>query len=238
LARIVYATDLHGNINLYRAAGEAAVRTQADALIFGGDLCPGTPSATSLRLPIEQPEFLLHRLSHYLEDWKDTQPNLRIFAIPGNDDCQTVLPALEELEMNGLIENLHQEPRSLDGYTLVGLACVPPTPFQLKDFERWDEAPEPDSNSHNYRCVVGTPRGFKAVDDFKSYLDSLPSLAEELKRLPVSDPGHTVAVIHAPPFRRPPHRQQSGAELDRKEPAAPYAARPHPREPQAFRNFL
>jgi len=200
MSLIVYTSDLHGNLDLYRAAGEAAVRTRADALIFGGDLCPGAPTAASQRLPIEQAEFLLYRLSPLLGEWKHAHPQLRIFAIPGNDDCQTILPALEELEMNDLIENLHQETRTLGGYTLVGLSYVPPTPFQLKDFERWDIAPETYPDSHSYKCIMGTPRGLMVIEDFRSYLDSLPTIEQELRRLPVADPAHTVAVIHTPPF--------------------------------------
>ena len=197
---IVYTSDLHGVLGLYRAAGEAAVRTRADALIFGGDLCPGTPSGASRRLPIEQPEFILHRLSRLFGAWKEAHPTLRIFVIPGNDDCQTVLPALKQLETSHLIENLHQETRTLGSYTLMGLSFVPPTPFQLKDFERWDEAPDPDSDSYSYRCMMGTPRGFKVISDFRSYLDSLPSIKQELDRFTVKDPENTVAVIHTPPF--------------------------------------
>jgi uncharacterized protein len=200
LARLVYTSDLHGDLDLYRAAGGAAVRTRADALIFGGDLCPGAPTGASRRLPIEQPEFLLHQLSPLLDEWKQAHPGLRIFAIPGNDDCQTVLPALQELEMNDLIENLHQETRKLGAYTLMGLSYVPPTPFQLKDFERWDVVPEADSDSYSYRCIMGSPRGFMVVEDFRSYLDSFPSIAQELRVLPIADPAHTVAVVHAPPF--------------------------------------
>ena len=200
MTRIVYTADLHGDLDLYRAAGEAAVRQHADALIFGGDLCPGTPSGSAPRLPIDQPEFLLCQLSPLLGDWKRAHPALRVFAIPGNDDCQTILPALEELEMNELIQNLHQESRTLGEYTLVGLSFVPPTPFHLKDFERWDGRRSPDPDAYSYRCVVGTPRGFMVIEDFEAYLNSLPTLDQELKRLPVPDPSHTVAVIHTPPF--------------------------------------
>jgi len=200
LPTVVYTSDLHGNLDLYRAAGEAAVRARAEALIFGGDLCPGTPSGASRRLPIEQPEFILQRLSPLFETWKEAHPGLRIFAIPGNDDCQTVLPALEELEKRNLAENLHQTTRSLGPYALMGLAYVPPTPFQLKDFERWDDGPERNSNSYSYRCFMGTPRGFKAIDSFQSYLDSVPSIKHELQRLRIRDPEHTAAVIHTPPF--------------------------------------
>jgi uncharacterized protein len=198
--RLVYTSDLHGILDLYRAAGNAAVRTRADALIFGGDLCPGTPGGEARRMPVEQPEFLLHRVSHLLDMWKDAHPALRIFAIPGNDDCQTILPALEELETGGLLENLHRGTRKLGPYTLMGLSYVPPTPFHLKDFERWDDAPEPDSNSYSYRCLRGTPRGFAVIEDFQSYLDSFPSISQELEQFKIKDPAQTIAVIHTPPF--------------------------------------
>ncbi len=200
MTRLVYTSDLHGDLGLYRSAGEAAVRLRADALILGGDLCPGTPSGSSLRLPLQQPEFLLYQLSPLLDEWKQAHPMLRVFAIPGNDDCQTILPALEELEMNGLVENLHQEARTLGVYTLVGLSFVPPTPFHLKDFERRDGERGADGEAYTYRCILGTPRGFLVIENFEAYLDSLPSLEEELRRLPVDDPAHTVAVVHAPPF--------------------------------------
>lgn len=199
LTCLVYTCDVHGDLEIYRAAGAAAVERRADALIFGGDLCPGTPTGGSTRLPIDQADFILHKLSPLLGEWKQAHPGLRIFAIPGNDDCQTVLPALEEIGMNDLIENLHQETRTLNGYTLVGLSYVPPTPFHLKDFERWDEAPETGSDAYSYQCLQGTPHGLMPIEDFQAYLDSLPSIAQELRPLPVVDPAHTVAVIHTPP---------------------------------------
>ena len=148
--------------------------------------------------------------------------------------------------MNDLIENLHQETRTLGAYTLMGLSFVPPTPFHLKDFERWDDAPEPDSDSYSYRCIMGTPRGFMVIEDFRSYLDSLPSIEQELRRLPVKDPEHTVAVIHTPPFNTHCDVLFDGRHigskavrnLDREKPALLDAARAHPRKPQTFRNLF
>jgi Icc-related predicted phosphoesterase len=122
MTRLVYATDLHCNLELYGAAGEAALRLAADAVVFGGDLCPGTPRASSAHLPQAQPEFLLREVGPMLEAWKQAQPTLRVLAIPGNDDCQTILPALDDLERKGLVENLHQRAAGLGPYTLVGLA--------------------------------------------------------------------------------------------------------------------
>ena len=198
--RLIYTSDLHGDPELYRAVGEAALRTSARAVVLGGDLCPGTPSASSIHLPRSQPEFLLKEVSPMIENWKRDHPALRVFAIPGNDDCQTILAALNELEQKGLVENLHQRALRLDSYTLVGLSFVPPTPFSIKDFERRDSKGDSAREPQISRSVVGTPGGFREVEDFDRYLESLPSLEEELEALTLDDPSRTVAVIHCPPF--------------------------------------
>ena len=197
--QLVYTSDLHGNLDLYQAAGEAALRRRANALVFGGDLCPGTPSAAATHLTHAQPEFLLQRLAPLLERWKQALPTLRMFAIPGNDDCQTILPVLAELEAGGLLENLHQSAKSLGPYTLCGLAFVPPTPFSIKDFERWDWAGESLGEPQIARPVLSTSHGFETVPDFIRYLNSLPTLEEELDRLPINEPVRTVLVAHSPP---------------------------------------
>ena len=201
LARIIYTSDLHGRLQLYKAAGEAVLRLEADAVVFGGDLCPGTPSASSIHLPQAQPEFLLRELSPMLQAWRRARPALRIFAIPGNDDCQTILPALAQLERAGLLENLHQRSARLGNYTLVGLAFVPPTPFAIKDFERRDHAGATPRLARVGPCVLGTSLGFEVLQDFETYLDSHPTIEEELNLLPIGEPQRTIGVIHCPPYR-------------------------------------
>lgn len=200
MLRLVYTSDLHGHLDLYRAAGEAALRMRADAVVLGGDLCPGTPSASATHLPAAQPEFLLEEVAPLVESWQRAQPGLRVFAIPGNDDCQTILPALEELEARGLVENLHCARKDLGAYALVGLSFVPPTPFSIKDFERRDEPGTALREPQFARSVVSTPRGFRLLENFQAYLEALPSVEEELAHLPITDAARTIAVIHGPPF--------------------------------------
>jgi Icc-related predicted phosphoesterase len=199
--RIVYSSDMHGELDLYRAAGAGAAARQADALIFGGDLCPGTPSASAAYLPRSQPEFLRNKLAPLLAEWRREQPRLRVFAIPGNDDCQTILPLLDELGSQGLIENLHQRAGTLGDFSLVGLAFVPPTPFSIKDFERRDLPGDTLQEPQLARAVLGRARGFEPIEDFEAYLHTVPTLQEELERLPDTDPARTVAVIHCPPYQ-------------------------------------
>ena len=201
MARLVYTSDLHGNLELYRAVGEAARRFRAHAVVLGGDLCPGTPSASSTHLPQAHPEFLHRDLGPMIEGWKRTQPDLRVFAIPGNDDCQTTLPALDELEKRQILQNLHRKTAALGPHLLMGLSFVPPTPFSIKDFERRDSAHAARRQPQVFRCVVSTPHGFQTLEDFEAYLDSHPRIEDELNRLPDSDPARTIAVIHCPPYQ-------------------------------------
>ncbi len=202
MAYLVYTSDVHGDLELYRAAGEVALRRQADAVVIGGDLCPGTPSALDVHLPWAQPEFLLSQIGPLVESWKQMRSALRVFVIPGNDDCQTVLPALNQLQERGLVEDLHLKAVPLGAYTFVGLSFVPPTPFSIKDFERLDgSSGDGPCEPQISRCVIGTPRGFQAVEDFQAYLTSRPTIEEELDRLPGGDPERTIAVVHCPPFR-------------------------------------
>jgi len=200
MARLIYTSDLHGHLALYRAAGEAALAAQADAVIIGGDLCPGTPSSSRVDLPESQPEFLLREVGPLVAGWKRSRPALRVFAIPGNDDCATITPALSQLEQMGLVEDLHQKSAQLGALTLVGLAFVPPTPFSFKDFERRDTAEDSGPYPSLARCVVATEKGFEEIEDFAAYLNALPTIEEELARLPAFAPEHTIAVIHCPPY--------------------------------------
>jgi Icc-related predicted phosphoesterase len=200
MARLVYTSDAHGDLELYRAAGEAALNTKADALIFGGDLCPGTPSPRHIDLPQSQPAFLLEQLAPLVEEWKNNLPAMATCVIPGNDDCGTILAALEEMETRKLLVNLHQKKVALHNFELIGLAFVPPTPFSFKDFERRDTPQSPGMEPQLARPVLATADGFKTIEDFDAYLDSQPTIEEELGRLNPERPRKTVAVMHAPPF--------------------------------------
>ncbi|MGA2630297.1 MAG: metallophosphoesterase [Terriglobia bacterium] len=200
MARLVYTSDVHGDLELYRAAGEAALTAKADALIFGGDLCPGTPSPRHIDLPQSQPAFLLEQLAPLVEEWKSKLPTMAACVIPGNDDCGTILAALEEMENRKLLVNLHQKKVALDDFELIGLAFVPPTPFSFKDFERRDTPQSRRPEPQLARPVLATAEGFKTLEDFDAYLDAQPTIEEELSRLNPERPGKTVAVMHSPPF--------------------------------------
>ena len=62
----------------------------------------------------------------------------RVFVILGNDDPRTQEEEILQVARTGLWEYVHGRQAVLDDYTVYGYACVPPTPFMLKDWERYD----------------------------------------------------------------------------------------------------
>ncbi len=132
-----FATDLHGRTARYGKLFAAIAAERPAAVFLGGDLLPSGAS------PPAEPHFhdFLHdymipefaRLRYSLGD---AYPS--VFLILGNDD-----PRYEEESFCAdaaaeLWQYIHQRKASLGDLAVYGYAYVPPTPFLLKDWERYD----------------------------------------------------------------------------------------------------
>lgn len=194
MPRIVYASDLHASIPHYEKLFETALQVEADAVVLGGDLLPDDLSGTGLaRTQISWVEQVLAPL---LVRYR-VRGGQRVIAIAGNHD--TVL-GMEALSRTAIVDVIHGRAVELGHWTFVGCPHTPPTPFIVKDFERRDDPgsprePQPD------RAWVSGPEGMvvTAPDD---HFRRLPSLTEELNRLPFAE-GRTAVVAHCPPWETP-----------------------------------
>lgn len=133
----LFASDLHGDFGRYRRLFAEVERRRPAVLFLGGDLLPGLaalagPSSSEGFLE----GFLLPGLETLGRRMGEAFP--RVFVILGNDDPRAVEPTLLEADQRGLLAYLHRRRRDLYGTAVYGYACVPPTPFLLKDWERYD----------------------------------------------------------------------------------------------------
>ena len=220
--RLVYAADLHGDIDSYRSLLDLAVATDARAAIVGGDLLPhAIKLGTALQT---QRDFIAEQL-HPLLAWFHAQhPEIAVYLLPGNDDWAGAIMDLDQLEEAGLAFPLHERVYRIsttdhrppttefnevvggrssvvgDGLWLAGYACVPLTPFSIKDYERRDDGPLPPfSFGMAYTSWSGEIQPAKAAT-----IVAQPSIAEALASLAEqSDPQHTIYVCHTPPFNTP-----------------------------------
>jgi Icc-related predicted phosphoesterase len=119
-----------------------AIETRADSIIIGGDIAPiGFGDSGLIN---GQRHFLEKRLPKFLLSIKKKLPNSRIFLMMGNDDCATNLDVLEKNDPN-IFHIIHWKRLKLtEEFDIVGYSFVPITPFDLKDWEKYDlsEIPE------------------------------------------------------------------------------------------------
>jgi Icc-related predicted phosphoesterase len=193
---LVYTADLHGNIAGYRQLLELAVQHNAQAVIVGGDLLPhNIKIATAIQ---NQRTFIETTLRLLLIDFHTAHPEIAVYLLPGNDDWAAAIAALDDLEQEGLVHPLHQRVFALtDDLWLAGYACVPITPFSIKDYERHDGGDLPSySFAMAYTSAGGQPEKASVATMLRQ-----PTIAEDLDTLArQSNPARTIYVSHAPPY--------------------------------------
>lgn len=192
--RCLFASDLHGRTDRYRELFAAVERERPAALLLGGDLLPGGALAHAGAEHKGGDFFdavLGPRLEQLREQLGDAYP--RVLAILGNDDPRSAEASLERLAARGLLEHVHGRRAVLGGFPVYGYACVPPTPFLLKDWERYDVSryvePGCVSPEEGWRTVPGQANRIR----FGTIARDLASLAGD------DDLASAVFLFHAPP---------------------------------------
>jgi uncharacterized protein len=190
----LFVSDLHGKISRYEKLFLFIEKQVPKAVFIGGDILPSS-IMHSFRAGDNKPEFV----SDYLAaKFGALQKKLglnypRIFIIMGNDDPKIEEEALIEYDKKGLWEYIHGKVVDFEQYQVMGYSYVPPTPFLLKDWERYDV----DENIQPL-CVhpsVGFHTTNQEAENPKATIrDDLRNISSELK------PGKTICLFHSPPY--------------------------------------
>jgi len=187
--RWLCASDLHGRADRYAALWAAVESMRPEAVLLAGDLLPGGPGAAAERFV----ETVFRAGVWELRARLGTAAPA-VALVLGNDDERRFEAAVEAGEREGLWLYLHQRRAEVGGLTVAGYGCVPPTPFLLKDFERYDVsryvAPGAVSPEAGRRTVPARP------DDVR-----FGTIQGDLARLVAGlDPDATVLLCHCPPY--------------------------------------
>jgi Icc-related predicted phosphoesterase len=189
-----FVSDLHGRSGRYRRLFEAIRERRPEVVLLGGDLFPG---GSGMRLLSQadadfEEEILFSGLSGLRRELGGGYP--RILAIPGNDDGRAGEEALAEGERRGLLSLIHQKCVPVRDWTVMGYAFVPPTPFLLKDFERYDVSRYVDPGAvPPEEGVHSAPADADAIQ--------AATIREDLARLaPAVDRSRLIGLFHAPPY--------------------------------------
>ncbi len=191
MTRCIFVTDLHGNPGRYDKFFRIILSEKPDAVFMGGDLLPHAWHAA------DEGSFIVSCLEKELarvrDALKDSYP--RIFAILGNDDGRYEEGEMERGASAGIWEYAHNRTFALDRWRVYGYSYVPPTPFRLKDWERYDVSRYVDPG------CISPEEGIRSVpvpDDESRYStirNDLETLAGE------GEMSDAVFLFHSPPHK-------------------------------------
>lgn len=133
-----FATDLHGHTDRYDKLLASIVRDRPTAVFLGGDLFPRCSTLSAIQS--EQANFVHDYLVPTFTRARDSLglDYPEIFVILGNDDPRCEEKGFVAASADSLWHYVHQQKFLFGAFPINGLAYVPPTPFLLKDWERYD----------------------------------------------------------------------------------------------------
>jgi Icc-related predicted phosphoesterase len=185
-----FVSDLHGRADRYRKLFDAILARKPRAVFVGGDILPHFADPNSPTDFIQ--DHLLAELDRLRDRLGGDYP--RVFVILGNDDARWNEELLEEATREGLLAYLHGRKERIERWTVYGYSYVPPTPFRLKDWERYDVSRHVDPG------CVSPEEGAHSVPVSPEEV-RYATIREDLLALAGSDdPEHAVFLFHAPPY--------------------------------------
>lgn len=191
MADCLFVSDLHGRTERYEKLFSLIERNRPAALFMGGDLLPHFMIRSKLYNDFIS-DYLFPNLSRLRDLLKDNYP--RIFLILGNDDARIDEPEFTARETEGLFLYINQRKVTAGRHPVFGYSFIPPTPFRLKDWEKYDVSRYVDPG-----CIPPN-EGFRTADpgediEYATIQNDLELLTrdEELK--------DAVILFHSPPYQ-------------------------------------
>jgi len=191
-----FASDLHGSSGRYAALFDCIERQRPSAVLLGGDLLPGAREVLDA-VDAGPAGFISGWLGPRLRALRARlgRDTPRLLLILGNDDPRIQEPPLMEGAAEGLWDYVHARRVEVDGFAVFGYAYVPPSPFLLKDWERYDVGRHVDPG------CVSPEEGLRSVavaPDESRY----STIHDDLEKLfGAHDLSQAVLLAHGPPYR-------------------------------------
>jgi Icc-related predicted phosphoesterase len=186
-----FVSDLHGHPSRYNKLFSHIRDEVPDVVMLGGDLLS---HGMGINADFDDffNDFLLASFSGLKDDMKANYP--AIMLILGNDDARATEEDFIEAEKLGVWYYLHKRKHVHDGFNFYGYSNIPPSPFRLKDWERYDVSRYADPG-----CIHPT-EGFFTVEPDEDI--EYTTIKEDLERL-VDEPKlqNTILLFHSPPYQ-------------------------------------
>jgi uncharacterized protein len=194
--RCFFTSDLHGRVTRYRSLFDRIAAERPDVVLIGGDLLP---HAMDTRRVLEiggtdfVNDFLAIELSRLSEALADEYP--AVLVILGNDDPRFQEPSVLRAAALGVWTYINDRKVTVKDMTVYGYCFVPPTPFRLKDWERYDVSRFVDPGA------VSPEEGERTVP-IPPQEQRYATIQRDLERLVGDDDvSQALFLFHSPPYQ-------------------------------------
>jgi uncharacterized protein len=191
----LFVSDLHGSTDRFDKLFSLIGSSVPDLVFLGGDILPSggvLADRSERRGKPFIPGYLAKGFGSLRRRMRKRYPLVAV--ILGNDDPRREEPSLEAGEREGLWRYLHSRKVDFHGFTLYGYSCIPPSPFMLKDWERYDVSRYVDVGAS------APESGWTSVPVEEERLQSR-TIQQELEQLTGADDlQRAVVLFHVPPY--------------------------------------
>ena len=197
-ATCFFVSDLHGHRHKYEKLFSAVANEKPAAIFLGGDLLPagggrGGGARTATVYDEFVNSFLIAEFSRLKESLGKFYPE--VFLILGNDDARKEEAAILEGAAKGVWHYMHNRKAAWRNFLIFGYAYVPPTPFRLKDWERYDVSRYVDPG-----CIA-PEEGILSLPVAENQL-KYATIDQDLKKLfGRSELTNAILLLHTPPYK-------------------------------------
>lgn len=183
-----FVSDLHGRNERYEKLFKAILTEKPQAVFLGGDLLPHHYTDKHF-----VNDYLVQNFLSIKEKLNASYP--KIFLILGNDDSRSDEPFIIAAAQNKVFEYIHFRSSEFFGRKIFGYSFTPPSPFLLKDWEKYDV-----SRYTEHGCI-SPEEGKRSVEispDEKKY----STIKKDLELLTgEEDISSAIFLFHGPPYQ-------------------------------------
>jgi len=189
-----FVSDLHGNIDRYQKLFAKIEEELPNILFLGGDILPPVfYSPTNNEYDDFFEDILLKGFLQLKRNLGSSYP--KVFLILGNDDGAYFEDSIVRAEDLGVWKYIHNKKIELGEYNIYGYNYVPPTPFQLKDWERYDVSRYVDPG-----CI--SPEEGKHSKELEKNEIKYSTIQNDIEKLvQEKNLDKSIFLFHSPPYK-------------------------------------
>lgn len=183
-----FVSDIHGKEERYEKLFDLITEEKPKAVFLGGDLLPH---------PFANKNFVNDYLSFHFNSIKEKLGSHypRIFTILGNDDARSEEYNIIAAAELGVWEYIHFRQINYEGYKIFGYCFTPPSPFLLKDWEKYDVSLYTEPG-----CI--SPEEGKRTVKISEHEKKYSTIQKDLEQLVNNqDVSNAIFLFHGPPYQ-------------------------------------